>query len=168
MAFRRDGRFVLMARNRTNGLAPPRAYSIPSPQSATGGPLPEPPGRRLTRAPWRDTRCAARPSVVGKLEDGQLAAQVRVVGKRRVSADGAETGRADDIASGALVALVDGIVPALGVVRIKQSGRQPDAGPAADARQNGDVLLAVMLVGGHVADDAGRRLELVEFLAGLH
>src|SRR5215831_15683400 len=40
-------------------------------------------------------------------------------------------------------------------------------GGAADAGQDCNVLLATMLVGGHVADDAGRRLELVEFLAVL-
>ena len=50
-------------------------------------------------------------------------------------------------------------------VRIGETSRKADAGPAADARENGDVLLAVVLVGDHVADDAGRSLELVELLA---
>src|ERR1700682_1237215 len=39
-----------------------------------------------------------------------------------------------------------------------------DAGPAADARKDPDVLLALMLVGEDVADDARRRLELEQFL----
>src|ERR1700682_6161071 len=39
-----------------------------------------------------------------------------------------------------------------------------DAGPAADARKDPDVLLALMLIGEDVADDAGRRLELEQFL----
>src|ERR1700693_1766098 len=35
-----------------------------------------------------------------------------------------------------------------------------DAGPAADARKDPDVLLALVLIGEDVADDARRRLEL--------
>src|SRR5262249_3241844 len=50
---------------------------------------------------------------------------------------------------------------------IRQPRGKTDAGPAADAGQDRNVLLATMLIGGHVADDAGRCLELVEFLAGL-
>src|SRR5262245_7410607 len=50
---------------------------------------------------------------------------------------------------------------------IRQPGGKTDTCPAADAGQNRDVLLATMLIGGDVSDDAGRRLELVEFLAGL-
>src|SRR5262245_43979683 len=48
-----------------------------------------------------------------------------------------------------------------------QAGGKPNTGPAADAGQNRNVLLATMLIGRHVSDDAGRRLELVEFLARL-
>ncbi len=51
--------------------------------------------------------------------------------------------------------------------RLGEPCRKADAGPAADAGEHGDVLLAVMLVRGHIADDAGRSLELVELLAGL-
>src|SRR5450755_80976 len=51
--------------------------------------------------------------------------------------------------------------------RIGQTGRKADAGPAADAGQHRHILLAAMLVGRDVADDAGRGLELVEFLARL-
>src|SRR4029077_2355886 len=49
----------------------------------------------------------------------------------------------------------------------REAGGKTDAGPAADAGQDRNVLLATMLIGGHVSDDAGRRLELVEFLARL-
>src|SRR5713226_1242603 len=40
-----------------------------------------------------------------------------------------------------------------------------DAGPTADAGEHADVLLAFVLPGIHVADDAGGRLELVQLLA---
>src|SRR6185369_17918351 len=50
---------------------------------------------------------------------------------------------------------------------IREAGGKTDAGPAADTRQDRNVLLATMFIGGHVSDDAGRRLELVEFLARL-
>src|SRR5262245_56606128 len=50
---------------------------------------------------------------------------------------------------------------------IRQAGGKTNACPAADAGQNRNVLLAAMLIGGDVSDDAGRRLELVEFLARL-
>src|SRR6266480_7191172 len=49
----------------------------------------------------------------------------------------------------------------------RQAGGKTDTCPAADAGQNRNVLLATMLIGRHVSDDAGRRLELVEFLARL-
>jgi hypothetical protein len=48
-----------------------------------------------------------------------------------------------------------------------QAGRHADTGPAADARQHADILLALVAVGVDVADDAGRGLELVELLAVL-
>src|SRR5262249_5257221 len=50
---------------------------------------------------------------------------------------------------------------------IRQAGGKTDACPAADAGQNRNILLATMFIGHDVSDDAGRRLELVEFLAGL-
>jgi hypothetical protein len=49
----------------------------------------------------------------------------------------------------------------------QQPRRQADARPAADAGQHCHVLPAALLVGGDVPDDAGRGLELVEFLARL-
>src|SRR6202011_3626426 len=48
-----------------------------------------------------------------------------------------------------------------------ESRRHADAGPAADARIHADVLLAVVHVREHVADDPGRGLELPKFLAVL-
>src|SRR5262249_35022341 len=39
-----------------------------------------------------------------------------------------------------------------------------DAGPATDSGEHADVLLALVLIREDVADDAGRRLELVELL----
>src|SRR5262249_19550139 len=50
---------------------------------------------------------------------------------------------------------------------IRQPGGKTDTCPAADAGQDRNVLLAAMLIGRHVSNDAGRRLELVEFLARL-
>src|SRR5262249_12947971 len=49
----------------------------------------------------------------------------------------------------------------------REAGGKSDTGPSADAGQDRNVLLATILIGGHVADNAGRRLELVEFLARL-
>src|SRR5438034_6208465 len=73
----------------------------------------------------------------------QLAAERWVVLQGSVAADGAEAGG-----------------------RIRQASRKTDTGPAADTREDRNVLLAVVLVGRDVADDAGRGLELIEFLAG--
>src|SRR5215813_11823378 len=50
---------------------------------------------------------------------------------------------------------------------IRQPGGKTDARPTADAGQDRNVLFAAMLIVGHVSNDAGRRLELVEFLARL-
>src|SRR5215471_15439577 len=77
-------------------------------------------------------------------EHGERSAERGVVAQRGIAADGTQA-----------------------VGRVGQTGREPDPGPSTDARENGDVLLAVVLVGRHVADDAGRGLELVELLAGL-
>src|ERR1700736_1450052 len=74
----------------------------------------------------------------------QLTAESRVVGERGIAADRAK---------------------ALG--RLCQAGRETDARPAADTRKHRDILLSVVLIGRHVANDARRRLELVEFIAGL-
>src|SRR6185369_18053562 len=79
-----------------------------------------------------------------KREHRHGAAQSRILRQRLVCTDRAEAG---------------------GV--FGQARRHADAGPAADAGQNSDILLAVILVGVDVADDARRSLELVELLAGL-
>src|SRR5262245_60271902 len=88
-------------------------------------------------------------------------------GRRRVRR-GAQRKHGELAAEGCIV-LQGGIATngtqALGGFR--EPGGKTDAGPAADAGQDRNVLLAAMLIGGHVADDAGWRLELVEFLARL-
>src|SRR5262249_43982215 len=83
-------------------------------------------------------------SVSGQCKHRELAAERCVVPQGSIATNGAQAGGG-----------------------IRQPGGKTDACPAADAGQNRDVLLATMLIGGDVADDAGRRLELVEFLAGL-
>ena len=80
----------------------------------------------------------------GQREDGQRPAERRVVVQRGVATDRAQPG-----------------------MRVGQSRREPDAGPAADAGQHRHVLLALVLIGHDVADDARRRLEPVQLLAGL-
>src|SRR5439155_9417306 len=49
----------------------------------------------------------------------------------------------------------------------RQASGKTDTSPAADAGQDRNILLATMLIGGDVSDDAGRRLELVKFFACL-
>src|SRR5215470_7587929 len=83
-------------------------------------------------------------SVSGQCKYRELAAERCVIPQGSIAADGAKAGGG-----------------------IRQPGGKTDTCPAADAGQNRDVLLAAMLIGGHVADDAGRRLELVELLARL-
>src|SRR5262249_16207160 len=80
----------------------------------------------------------------GQRKHRELTAERRVIPQGRIAADGAQAGGG-----------------------IRQARGKADTCPATDARQNRDVLLAAMLIGRHVADDAGRCLELVEFLAGL-
>src|SRR6266446_1093788 len=52
-------------------------------------------------------------------------------------------------------------------LRGQQPRRKADARPTADAGQYRHVLFAALLIGRDVSDDAGRGLELVEFLARL-
>ena len=49
--------------------------------------------------------------------------------------------------------------------RVRQASSKTDTGPATNAREHGNVLLATVRVSHGVADDARRRLELEEFLA---
>mgnify|MGYP006171866891 CR=1 FL=1 len=51
--------------------------------------------------------------------------------------------------------------------RMVEIARDDGTRPATDAGQHGHILPAVLLIGIDVADDAGRRLELVELLARL-
>src|SRR5262245_7842789 len=83
-------------------------------------------------------------SVSGQCKHRELAAERCVIPQGSIAANGAQAGGG-----------------------IRQAGGKTDTCPAADAGQNRDVLLATMLIGGDVSDDARRRLELVEFLAGL-
>src|SRR5260370_34818351 len=101
----------------------------------------------MTDQPAREASPRAGTVLIRSLrqrEHRQVATECGVVAERRVTADGAETRG-----------------------RIGQTGRKPDTGPAADAGQHRHILFTAMLVGRDVADDAGRGLELVEFLARL-
>src|SRR5207245_8407499 len=80
----------------------------------------------------------------GQRKYRELTAERRVIPQGSIAADGAQAGGG-----------------------IRQAGGKADTCPAADAGQNRNVLLAAMLIGRHVSNDDGRRLELVKFLAGL-
>ena len=86
----------------------------------------------------------ALPGSVGQREHSELSAERSVVAQAGIAAHRTQT-------SG----------------RVGQAGCEADAGPAANTRENADVLFAAVLVGVDVADDARRGLELVEFLARL-
>ena len=77
-----------------------------------------------------------------KRKNRQLPAERRVVGERRIAADRTKT-----------------------FGPFGQTGRKTDACPAADAGEHRDILLAIVLIGHDVADNAGRRLEFEEFIA---
>src|SRR5690606_37216643 len=97
------------------------------------------------RQPVRSRRCTPGPGArVGQREDEQRAAERRVPGEILVPAHGAQP---------------------LGLSG--QPGRHAYAGPAADTRIDADVLLALILVRKHVADDSGGRLELPKLFAVL-
>src|SRR6185312_15115741 len=53
------------------------------------------------------------------------------------------------------------------VCRVRQASSKTDTGPATNAREHGNVLLAGVGVGHRVTDDARRRLELEELLTVL-
>src|SRR2546427_11832581 len=90
----------------------------------------------------RQTAARVTPtSVAGHRENGERATELGVLRQFLVATHGTET-----------------------VVFLLQSRSHADAGPAADARIDADELLALVLVGEHVADDSGRRLELEQFL----
>src|SRR3546814_9587499 len=83
--------------------------------------------------------CALPISLLRQRKHRQLAAEIGVVREGLISAHRAQ---------------------ALGAFR--QARGETDAGPAANAGQDGDVMLAVVHVGGDVADDARGRLEAGE------
>src|SRR6185437_15908577 len=74
--------------------------------------------------------------------DRQHAAESRVVAQGRVATNGTQAVR-----------------------RVGQACGKADAGPATNAREDTDVLLALVLVGEHVADDARGGFVFIELLA---
>src|SRR5260370_24708552 len=109
----------------------------------------------------------ASPLFVGQSKHGQRPAERGIGRQTCIATDGAEARRIDRLVFGRQLALIDRAMPGGGVFRLKQTSRQADAGPTADAGQHGNVLLAAVFVRHDVADDAGRGFELVEFLPGL-
>src|SRR5262245_2547138 len=104
-------------------------------------------------------------------EDRQRAAERGVFGQAGIATDRAKASRSDlPLCILRNIALINGIVPGCRVVGIEQAGCKTDSRPAADTRQHGNILLAIVLKGIDVADDARRSLELVKFLArlGIH
>src|SRR3954454_1762555 len=114
-----------------------------SPAAMTGWPATQKASARMRWPRLNELRTGSA-GLLRKREHRQLAAEGGVVVESRVAADRAETGG-----------------------RIGEACRKADAGPAADAGEHGDVLLALVRVGHHVSDDAGGSLELVELLPGL-
>src|SRR5262245_19164998 len=100
--------------------------------------------RSRSRFRDREQKCAERPDISGQRKHRKLAAERCVILQGGITSDSAQT-----------------------FGGFSQASSKSNAGPAADAGQHRNVLLATMLIGAHVSDDAGRRLELVEFLARL-
>src|SRR5690606_14664347 len=110
-------------------------------------PLSNSPAPIKRAGPPMDQPWPARPCklfLVRQGEHRQHTAQLGVVFQRTVGTDRTQT-----------------LSPAL------QSGGHADTGPAPNPGQHGNVLLAVVHVGGHVADDPRWGLELVEQITGL-
>src|SRR5262245_57910379 len=116
---------------------PARPTRRPSPTSASLAP-------DLGRPEIGSINAPSDRSVSGQCKYRELAAERCVILQGSIATNGAQAGGG-----------------------IRQPGGKTDTCPAADAGQNRNVLFAAMLIGGDVSDDAGRRLELVEFLAGL-
>src|SRR5262249_55805822 len=93
---------------------------------------------------WLRYCCDPRPSIARQRKHRELATKRSVVTEASIATDRTEAR-----------------------LRIGKTRSKTDAGPATDARQDGDVLLAAMFVRRHVADDAGRGFELVKLLACL-
>src|ERR1700722_9113453 len=99
--------------------------------------------RRTPAIPVESVGC----SVAWQCEHGERAAERRIVRERGVTADRAETGRADDLCLVRKVLLTCYcVVPGLRIFRLKQPCGQADPGPTADARQHRHILPAAMLV----------------------
>src|SRR5690606_30651577 len=77
-----------------------------------------------------------------------------------------EAGRSDRLLLIGRCALAGNrLLPGFRAFSLKEPACKSDTGPTAHAGQNGDILLAVMLEGVDVTDNAGWGLELVKFLA---
>src|SRR2546430_8959208 len=74
-------------------------------------------------------------SVSGQCEHGELAAERCIILQGGITTHGAQT-----------------------FGGFRQASGKTDTSPAADAGQDRNILLATMLIGGDVSDDAGRRL----------
>src|SRR6185437_8519233 len=121
-----------------------------------------------SRTAARRSNCRFVAPLLGRQsEDGQRSAKRGIGRQTRIATDRTETRRVDGLVLGRQLTLVDRAMPGRGVFGLQQTGRKADARPTADAGENGHVLLAAVLIGHDVADDAGRGLELVEFLARL-
>src|SRR5205807_3398582 len=80
----------------------------------------------------------------GKYRQGS--AQRRILRETRIATDRTEAGGVDRLVLGRQLALVDGAMPGGGVFRLKQTGRQTNARPAADAGKHRNILLAAVLI----------------------
>src|SRR5258708_29491583 len=109
----------------------------------------------------------ASPLFVGKSKQGQRPDEGGIGRQTCIATDSTKARGIDSLLLGRQLALIARGMPGGGVFGLQQTGRQADAGPTTDAGKYGNVLLAAVLIGHDVADDAGRGLELVEFLTGL-
>src|SRR5258706_5974113 len=104
-------------------------------------------------------------------EHRERSAKRGVVAKGSIATDGAEA-RGVHVSLGGLQCTACrctacSALPFSCTLRGQQPRRKADACPTADAGQYRHVLFAALLISCDVADDAGRGLELVEFLARL-
>src|ERR1700744_1131564 len=120
------------------------------------------------KAAARRLICQSAAPLLGRQgKHGQRSAKRGIGRQTCITTDGAKACSIDGLVLGRQLALVEGAVPCGGVFRLQQASRKTNARPTADAGENAYILLAVVLIGHDVADDAGRGLELVELLTGL-
>src|SRR5262245_49766268 len=124
--------WLIACRSRNSRTARHAPPRRPSPTSTTLAP-------DLGRPEIGSSNAPSDRSVSGQRKHRELAAERCVILQGSIATNGAE---------------------AFGGFR--QAGGETDTCPAADAGQDRNVLLAAMLIGRHVSNDAGRRLEFVE------